>query len=277
MAFFPSAPGVTALFVSNYESMPCNHPHPLKKNATDLTSGEPGDHHGPPRHVAIIMDGNGRWAKQHGLPRVKGHEQGAESVRAVLRACRPAGVKYLTLYAFSVENWSRPRLEVEALMALLQTFLKKQENELHANRVRLRTIGRTTDLPKPVQRELSRVMQATAQYDEGQLILALSYGGRAEIVDAARRLAGEVRAGRLVPEAIDDKVFAANLYAPDIPDPDLMIRTSGEMRISNFLLWQLSYAEFYFTDVLWPDFREEHFVAALAEYARRHRRFGRSE
>ena len=230
-----------------------------------------------PRHVAIIMDGNGRWAKQRGLSRLKGHEQGAEAIKAVLRACRKSGVQYLTLYAFSVENWSRPKMEVAGLMRLLRVFLRSQEKELHANRTRMRYIGRTDDLPEPVRRELARVAAATAHYDEGQLILALSYGGRAEIIDAARAIAGQVRDGVLAPGAIDEKVIAAHLYAPDIPDPDLMIRTSGELRISNFLLWELAYSEFYFTDVLWPDFREEHFTAALAEYARRHRRFGRSD
>jgi undecaprenyl diphosphate synthase len=230
-----------------------------------------------PTHVAIIMDGNGRWARQRGLPRLKGHEQGAESVRAVLRACRETGVKYLTLYAFSVENWSRPRVEINGLMALLRTFLRKRENELHAHRIRLRVIGRSQDLPAAVRRELERVIRATAHYREGQLLLALSYGGRAEIVDAARRIAGQVKTGALEPEAIDEALFARHLYAPDVPDPDLMIRTSGEGRLSNFLLWQLSYTELYMTEVLWPDFREEHFRQAVEEYGRRCRRFGRSE
>lgn len=227
-----------------------------------------------PRHVAIIMDGNGRWAKQRGWPRIKGHEQGIESVRAAIRTCKKLGVKYLTVYAFSVENWARPKAEVDALMMLLRRFLRSEEHEFHENKVRLRTIGRPQDLPEAVQRELSRMMQATAHYTEGHLILALSYGGRAEIVHAAREMALKVKAGTLDPEAIDEAAFAAHLYAPDIPDPDLMIRTSGEMRLSNFLLWQLSYAEFYITDTLWPDFREEHLVAAVEEYGRRQRRFG---
>ncbi len=227
-----------------------------------------------PVHVAIIMDGNGRWAQQRGLPRIKGHEQGAESVRAVLKACRRSGVKYLTLYAFSVENWVRPKAEVEALMNLLKRFLKSQEHELHENRVRLRSIGRLTDLPRSVRRELSRVMKVTEHYREGNLVLALSYGGRTEIAHAARRIAEEVDGGTLRPEEVDEAAVAARLYAPDIPDPDLVIRTSGELRLSNFLLWQASYAEMYFTDVLWPDFREEHWMRALEEYARRRRRFG---
>jgi undecaprenyl diphosphate synthase len=227
-----------------------------------------------PQHVAIIMDGNGRWAKKRGMPRIKGHQVGAESVRAVVRACNKAGVKYLTLYAFSSENWVRPRAEVSALMNLLKKFLKEDEKELHENRIRLRAIGRLSDLPSPVRKELDRVMQATADYDDGHLILALSYGGRAELVDAVRSMADEVRRGDRSPESINEKAIAEYLYAPDVPDPDLMIRTSGELRISNFLLWQLSYAELYFTDTLWPDFREKEFMEALEDYGRRHRRYG---
>jgi undecaprenyl diphosphate synthase len=227
-----------------------------------------------PRHVAIIMDGNGRWARQRGLPRIKGHEEGAESVRAILRACRDTGVQYLTLYAFSVENWVRPAAEVSGLMTLLKHFLRKEEKELHDNQIRLRMIGRMEDLPEAVRKELRRVIVATREYDRAHLTLALSYGGRAELVDATRRIATRVKDGEIEPEAIDEEVIRAALYAPELPDPDLMIRTSGEQRTSNFLLWQLSYAEFYFTDVLWPDFREEHFKEALAAYAQRHRRFG---
>ncbi len=227
-----------------------------------------------PRHVAIIMDGNGRWATQRGLSRGKGHEAGAESVRAVIRACHEAGVKYLTLYAFSVENWSRPQDEVSGLMSLLVRFLRREEAVLHEKKIRLRIIGRLEDLPSGVRKGLIRVMKATAGYDEGQLILALSYGGRTEIAAAARRIAAEVKAGKLEPEHVDETLFAHYLYAPDVPDPDLLIRTSGEIRISNFLLWQASYAEFYFTPVLWPDFREEQFNEALREYGRRRRRYG---
>ncbi|MBM4142540.1 MAG: di-trans,poly-cis-decaprenylcistransferase [Lentisphaerae bacterium] len=220
------------------------------------------------------MDGNGRWARQRGLPRIKGHERGADSVRAAVRACRDAGVKYLTLYAFSVENWSRPRAEIAALMRLLRKFIRDNENELHENRIRLRLLGRVGDLPADVRGELRRVEQATAAYDAGHLILALSYGGRTEIAEAARRIAQEVRDGKLDPADVDEDAVARRLYLPDVPDPDLMIRTSGEMRLSNFLLWQLSYAELYVTAVLWPDFREPHFKAALEEYGRRQRRFG---
>jgi undecaprenyl diphosphate synthase len=227
-----------------------------------------------PRHVAIIMDGNGRWARSHGLPRIQGHEAGAESVRAVLRACRSFGVRYLTLYAFSVENWVRPAQEVRALMNLLVHFLRRQERELHDNQVRLRMIGREEDLPERVRKELRRVMAATAHYTGGDLILALSYGSRVELTRAVRRIAEEVKDGRLDPAKIEEKTVAEHLYAPDVPDPDLLIRTSGEMRLSNFLLWQLSYSELYITPVMWPDFREEQFREALVEFGRRKRRFG---
>ena len=227
-----------------------------------------------PRHVAVIMDGNGRWAKQRGRPRLFGHRAGADSLRAILRACRDHGVEYLTVYAFSTENWVRPQDEVSGLMSLLKTFLKKDEHELHENQVRLRVTGRIQDLPKAVRAELERVMEATKNYEKGHLILALSYGGRAEIVDAVRVLAAEAKAGRIDPAKIDEKAIAARLYLPDVPDPDLMIRTSGELRLSNFLLWELSYSEFYFTETLWPDFREADFAKALEEYARRQRRYG---
>jgi undecaprenyl diphosphate synthase len=227
-----------------------------------------------PRHIAIIMDGNGRWAKERGFSRLKGHEEGTQSVRAVVKACRDLGVKYLTLYAFSVENWVRPKAEVSGLMKLLATFLRSQEHEFHENKVRLRVIGRISDLPKSVQKELDRVMEATKGYDEGHLVLALSYGGRTEIAAAAKQIAKKVKAGECDPEDVDEALIAQHLYAPDIPDPDLMIRTSGEMRISNFLLWQISYAELYITDTMWPDFRSEELGEAIAEYGRRRRRFG---
>ena len=227
-----------------------------------------------PRHVAVIMDGNGRWAKQRGRPRIFGHRAGAESLRAALRSCRDHGVEFLTVYAFSTENWVRPADEVSGLMSLLKTFLKKDEHELHENQVRLRVTGRIQDLPKVVRAELERVMAATQNYEKGHLILALSYGGRTEIADAVRAIACKVKAGELDPEKIDEAEISRHLYLPDVPDPDLMIRTSGELRLSNFLLWELSYAEFYFTDTLWPDFREPHFAEALAEYSRRQRRFG---
>ena len=230
--------------------------------------------HNPPRHVAIIMDGNGRWAKQRGLPRIEGHKAGAESVRAVVSACREWGVQYLTLFAFSTENWARPVDEVSGLMSLLLTFLRKQERELHEKEVRLRVIGDTAALPGPVQKELRRVIESTRRHERGHLVLALNYGGRAELVRAARGMAAEARAGTLEPAAITEATVSAHLDLPDVPDPDLLIRTSGEQRISNFLLWQLSYTELLFTPVLWPDFREKEFNEALAEFGRRRRRFG---
>ena len=220
------------------------------------------------------MDGNGRWAAERGWPRLKGHEAGAESVREALRTCKKLGIDYLTLYAFSVENWVRPRAEINGLMRLLASFLRREEKELHDNEVRLRMIGRMDDLPAPVRKELLRVMDATRHYTGRSLVLALSYGGRAELVDAAKAIARGVKAGTIDPEKIDEATIAGHLYAPDIPDPDLMIRTSGELRLSNFLLWQLSYAEFYVTRVYWPDFREAHFREAIASYQGRHRRFG---
>jgi undecaprenyl diphosphate synthase len=227
-----------------------------------------------PRHVAIIMDGNGRWARERGWRRSKGHEEGAESVRAVMRAAWDAGVKYLTVYAFSVENWVRPKAEIAVLMRLLVRFLKKEEAELHENEIRLRAMGRLSDLPVDVQRELNRVIESTAKHDRAHLILSLSYGARTEIAYAARELAREVKQGTLSLDDIDEKAVGTHLYLPDVPDPDLLIRTSGERRLSNFMLWQLSYAEFYFTETYWPDFREAQLKEALAEYARRHRRFG---
>jgi len=227
-----------------------------------------------PQHVAIIMDGNGRWAKSRGLMRIKGHEEGANSVRAVVRACRDNGVKFLTLYAFSVENWVRPEAEVRGLMVLLRKYLTENEYELHENEVRFRAIGRLHDLPKNIQKEIQRVEKATLDHKKGTLTLALSYGGRAELADAVQAIARQVKSGSLDPEAIDEATIARHLYASDIPDPDLMIRTSGEMRISNFLLWQLSYTEFYITEKFWPEFREAEFVEALEVYQHRQRRFG---
>jgi undecaprenyl diphosphate synthase len=227
-----------------------------------------------PRHVAVIMDGNGRWAGQRGLPRLKGHEAGAESVQAVMKASRNAGVEIVTLYTFSVENWKRPEDEVSGLMNLLPRMLTKHENLLHENETRLRAIGRLDQLPPKTLKELKRVMEATAHHTTRQVVLALNYGGRAELSDAMRKIAVKVKEGELEPTVITEEVIAGHLYAPDLPDPDLMIRTSGENRLSNFLLWQLSYAEFYFASELWPDFREEAFNRALEEYAHRKRRFG---
>lgn len=227
-----------------------------------------------PRHIAVIMDGNGRWARQRGLPRIKGHEAGAESVRTLMKAARDAGIEVVTLYAFSVENWSRPEDEVNGLMNLLPRMLSKHEQILHENETRLRAIGRLDQLPSKTRKELDRVMEATEHYTTRQLVLALSYGGRAELVDAVKSISEKVENGVLTADQIDEQTLSDNLYASDLPDPDLMIRTSGENRLSNFLLWQLSYAEFYFTPVLWPDFREDAFKEALEEYRKRQRRFG---
>jgi len=227
-----------------------------------------------PRHVAIIMDGNGRWAKQRGVPRLKGHEEGTQSVEAVLRACKQAGVQYLTLYAFSTENWVRPLSEIRGLMQILTQFLKTREADMLQEQIRLRTIGRLHDLPRPVRNALQRVMKATEHFSQRQLILALSYGSRDEITQAVRAIAQRVKDGKLAVKDIDEAMVARHLFAPDVPDPDLLIRTSGEMRLSNFLLWQASYAELYVTETLWPDFREDAFAKALAAYARRQRRFG---
>jgi undecaprenyl diphosphate synthase len=221
------------------------------------------------------MDGNGRWAAQRGLPRLKGHEAGAAAVRRALHFCRDRGIRYLTLYAFSTENWARPPAEVLGLMNLLRRFLADNERELHDHEVRLRVIGRRRDLDAPVRRALEKAERATAAYARGELILALSYSGRSELVDACRAIAAGAAAGRLKPEAIDEGTIRAHLYAPDVPDPDLIVRTSGEMRLSNFLLWQASYSELYVTPVLWPDFGPEEFAAALKAYGQRQRRFGR--
>lgn len=230
-----------------------------------------------PRHVAVIMDGNGRWASRRGLPRLKGHEEGAHSVTAIVRACHAAGVRYLTLYAFSSENWRRPASEVRGLMRLLLRYLGEYEKEFMEKEIRLRLLGHIEDLPSKLKKELERVAQATRKHTRADLLVALSYSARAEIADAARALAAEVAGGRRRWQSIDETALAGRMYAPDVPDPDLLIRTSGEQRLSNFLLWQLSYSELYFTKTLWPDFREPHFQKALAAYASRHRRYGRVE
>ncbi len=228
-----------------------------------------------PAHVAIIMDGNGRWAKQRHLPRVEGHRNGVESVRAVVRAAGEVGIKYLTLYAFSVENWSRPKDEVDALMRYLARFLKNEIPELNRNNVRLQAIGQIYRLPEFVQEQLEKTKAALARNNGLTLILALSYGSRTEIVEAVRSMAAQVKDGAMEPAEIDEQVISQNLYTRHWPDPDLLIRTSGELRVSNFLLWQISYAEFVVTPTLWPDFRRAQLFEALEEYARRHRRFGR--
>lgn len=227
-----------------------------------------------PSHVAIIMDGNGRWAQERGLPRLKGHEEGAQSVRAILRAVQQAGVKYLTLYAFSTENWVRPKDEVDGLMKLLVTFMTQYSSDLLKNKIRLRVMGQIERLPKAVQKGLAKVMAQSEKEYEHTLIIALSYGSRREIADAAKAIAQKAVAGELDPKTIDEETVAQHLYLPDVPDPELMIRTSGELRLSNFLLWQLSYAELYITETSWPDFREEQFFKALESFNQRGRRYG---
>ncbi len=227
-----------------------------------------------PKHVALIMDGNGRWAQERGLSRIEGHKEGAESVRAVLRAAAKAGIEYLTVYAFSTENWKRPKAEVEGLMKLLVSSLNAYEQELHDNKIRLRVMGQFERLPLPVRMRLQKTIDATAAYTDRTFIVALSYGSRTEIADAVRQIAEKVKAGELDPKKINEQTVADHLYLPDVPDPELMIRTSGELRLSNFLMWQLSYSEFYITDTYWPDFREEQFFQALEAYNSRDRRYG---
>jgi undecaprenyl diphosphate synthase len=227
-----------------------------------------------PTHVAIIMDGNGRWAKERRLPRVKGHWHGVESVKTVVRAAGEVGIKYLTLYAFSVENWSRPKDEVDTLMSYLLRFLRRDATELLKNNVRLEVIGQIYRLPEPVQEQLAKTQALLAKNNGLTLIMALSYGGRTEIVEAIRSIAQKVREGCIEPAEINEKIVADHLYTRQWPDPDLLIRTSGELRLSNFLLWQISYTELVVTPTLWPDFRRSQFYAALEEYALRHRRFG---
>ena len=230
-----------------------------------------------PQHLAIIMDGNGRWAQARGLPRIAGHQQGVRTVREVVKYCTAAGIAYLTLYAFSSENWRRPKEEVEALMSLLATYLDNETELLTRNGIRLNVIGDMTKLPDNVVTMLRKTMAATAGNGGMVLTLALSYGARDEIVRATRRIAADVAAGRMAVEQVDEDVFATYLDSADIPSPDLLIRTSGEMRISNFLLWQLAYAELYFCSCYWPEFDVEQLQSALDDYAGRCRRFGAIE
>lgn len=227
-----------------------------------------------PRHVAIIMDGNGRWAQRRGLSRIEGHRRGKESVRAVVETARRLGIPYLSLFAFSTENWQRPPREVNALMALLRRYLRTEVKRLMKNEVQVRAIGDLHRLPDAVRRELEDVVALTRANTRLTVGLCVSYGGREDILEATRRLAQQVQAGELDPAAIDPQRFAGALGTAGIPDPDLLIRTSGEMRISNFFLWQLAYTELYVTETLWPDFREQAFVDALAHFQQRERRFG---
>lgn len=229
-----------------------------------------------PAHVAIIMDGNGRWARQRGLPRLEGHRRGVETVRTIIEGAKELGIRTLTLYAFSAENWRRPQDEVGGLMSLLEFFLKRETATLVKNGVRLRTIGRTHELPPVVRDELARAVAATAHFTERTLVLALNYGSRTEVVDAVRAYGEAVAAGRISPAETSWESFARHLYTHDLPDPDLVIRTSGETRVSNFLLLQAAYAEFVFTPVLWPDFSKADLAAAVQVYQQRERRFGQT-
>ncbi len=228
-----------------------------------------------PAHVAIIMDGNGRWAVERGLPRVAGHREGVRAARAVVRASSDVGIRYLTLYAFSSENWSRPRDEVSTLMALLKGSLDQELPELMAHNIRLRVIGRDHNVPSSVKRGIDRVVAATAANTGLNLVMAFNYGGRDEVVDACRALARQIQKGELTPGEIDEGRIAEALYTNGIPDPDLLIRTSGEMRVSNFLLWQIAYAELWITSTLWPDFGPRELYLAVADFQRRERRFGK--
>jgi len=229
-----------------------------------------------PNHVAIIMDGNGRWARERGFTRIMGHRAGIESVRDVVRACRELGyIKNLTLYAFSIENWQRPKVETTALMSLLQEFLKKEADEMKDNGIRLKAIGHLNDLPARVRRTLETTMEYTADGRDMNLVLALSYGGRDEIVDAVKGIVHDIDEGKIEPREITKELFSRYLYTAGMPDPDLLIRTSGEMRVSNYLLWQIAYTEIWITPVLWPDFRRQQLYEALWDYSKRSRRFGR--
>jgi len=228
-----------------------------------------------PEHVAVIMDGNGRWAQKRMLNRVRGHEKGADTVRAVVRASRETGIKYLTLYAFSTENWQRPKMEVSALMTLLRRFLDSEQKEMIENNIRLNVLGQTGRLPEDVQGALARVIEATSENKGMCLSLALSYGGRAEILEAVGKISRKVLNGDILPEDISEEIFCQHLYTSEIPDPELLIRTSGEFRISNFLLWQIAYTELFVTPTLWPDFTREEFIGILKDFQNRQRRFGR--
>ncbi|MBW2405804.1 MAG: isoprenyl transferase [Deltaproteobacteria bacterium] len=230
-----------------------------------------------PLHVAIIMDGNGRWAKKRLLSRIKGHEKGSEAVRTIVRACREIGIHILTLYAFSTENWQRPQTEISALMALLKKFLKSEQKELLDNNIRLNTLGQTERLPEDVRHELEKSKMLTKENTGLILNLALSYGGRDEIVKAVKEIAKKAIEGRIDPDSITPDFVSKHLYTGKMPDPDLLIRTSGEMRISNFMLWQLAYTEICITDTLWPDFGKDEFIRILKNYQQRERRFGKVE
>lgn len=228
-----------------------------------------------PKHIAVIMDGNGRWAEARGLPRIAGHREGIKSVREITSLCRELGIAALTIYAFSVENWNRPAPEINALMRLLEHYLQAERDNLIEKGIRFKAIGRIDFLPQSAIKWIRNTERDTAHLDKMVLTVALSYGGRSEIVDAARNLARDCKANRIQPEEVDERLFESYLSTHELPDPDLLIRTSGEARISNFLLWQLAYTELYFTPTLWPDFRRRDALLAFLEYQRRERRFGR--
>lgn len=249
----------------------------MNSNPLSTPSTPPEANRSPlPAHVAIIMDGNGRWAKKRSWRRIKGHEQGADTVRTIVRTSGEIGIRVLTLYAFSTENWQRPEKEVKALMHLLKKFLKAEEEDLMKKKVRLTAIGQIHRLPEDVAQELNRVGRNTAGNDGLQLNLALSYGSRNEIIRTVRHLAQQVQEGKLPPDDIDETMLSNHLDTAGLPDPDLLIRTSGEMRISNFLLWQIAYSEIIVTDTLWPDFTKEEYLSILEAYQRRERRYGKT-
>ena len=228
-----------------------------------------------PKHVAIIMDGNGRWAKKNNLSRIDGHTEGTQSVRSIMRAAANVGIQYFTFFTFSTENWSRPKIEIEGLMKLLIESLLTYEKELHENNIKLQIMGNINELPKTVQKIVNRIVLDTKEYSKSNLILALNYGGRLEITEAAKKIALKIKNNELNINDINEDLISKHMYLPEIPDPDLIIRTSGEMRLSNFMLWQLSYAEIIVTDKLWPEFKEEDFYNALKEFDLRDRRFGK--
>jgi undecaprenyl diphosphate synthase len=260
-------------------SRPCPYNWRMRENFKDFI--EPGSEEDKlldlldfarlPRHIAVIMDGNGRWAKLRNLPREEGHKAGANSVQEVVETCARLGIKYLTLYAFSKENWKRPKAEISMLWKLLENYLKKEHKVLVKNQLCLKVIGQKDDLPFAVRRELSRVENLTKDFKRMTIVLALNYGGRAEIVEAVKKLCKDNSSDF---ESLDEKKFAKYLFTSDIPDPDLLIRTSGEMRISNFLLWQIAYSEIWITADYWPDFRKKHLLQALVDFQKRERRFG---
>jgi len=228
-----------------------------------------------PRHIAVIMDGNGRWAKRQGAMRIFGHQNAIEAVRNVSEVCAELGVEYLTLYAFSTENWNRPKEEVEGLMALLVGTIKAELDTLHKNNIRLATIGHTHSLPTSCQQELQEAIAATAHHDGLTLTLALSYSGRWELTEAVKSIAHKVKEGKIDPEQVDEALIHEHLATRHMPDPELLIRTSGELRVSNFLLWQIAYTELYVTDILWPDFKKDDLYEAILAFQKRERRFGK--